>query len=287
MAERRTVRIPVDGGTLAVELGEGGRPAVLAVHGVASNCRLWNWLALETPGVSLVTPDLRGRAGSYPVGGPSSIRQHAEDLVRVLDALELSRVPVCGMSMGGFVAVELAVRRPDRVQALVLVDGGFPVAVAPGLTPEEVPAAFAAQLARVSRRWEGVEQYLAYFAAANPLLDARDPLLRDHLEHDLADGRVLLDREAVLADATDVLFGEHRWRELTVPIEFVYAEWGSGPGTPPAYSASALAEFRAVLPTLGRPRRISGADHAATVMTRAGAAVVGAALHDVMMRCPG
>ncbi|MBB4684223.1 alpha/beta fold hydrolase [Amycolatopsis jiangsuensis] len=284
MAENRTVRVPVEGGELAVEVTGGGGAPVLAVHGVSSNCRLWNWLRAEAPELALVMPDLRGRAGSHRVAGTSSIRRHAEDLVRVLDALELEVVAVCGMSMGGFVAVELATRWPERVRGLVLVDGGLPMALPAGLTPEAVPAAFAPQLERVARRWDGVEDYLAYFCRANPLLDARDPLLRDCLEHDLEDGRVLLSREAVLADATDVFFGEHRWRELATPTEFVCAEWGAGKSTPPAYSAGALEGFRAEVPALGRPRRIAGADHAATIMTRAGAAVVGAALHDVLLR---
>ncbi|GAA3524237.1 hypothetical protein GCM10022222_03290 [Amycolatopsis ultiminotia] len=276
--------MPVEGGELAVEVAGGGRRAVLAVHGLTGNCRLWNWLRAEAPEIALVMPDLRGRAGSYRVAGRSSVRRHAEDLVRVLDALELDVVAVCGMSMGGFVAVELATRWPGRVRGLVLVDGGLPMAVPAGLTPDALPAAFAPQLERVSRRWADVDEYLAYFLHSNPLLDPRDPLLRDCLEHDLDDGRVLLGREAVLADATDVFFGEHRWRALATPTELVCAEWSAGADTPPAYSAEALAEFREALPVLGRPRRIAGTDHAGTVMTRAGAAVVGAALHDVLLR---
>jgi pimeloyl-ACP methyl ester carboxylesterase len=58
-------------------------------------------------------------------GGPYSVRQHADDLVRVLDALSLDAVTVCGMSLGGFVGVSLAVSHPERVRALICVDGGF------------------------------------------------------------------------------------------------------------------------------------------------------------------
>jgi pimeloyl-ACP methyl ester carboxylesterase len=45
----------------------------------------------------------------------------------VLDALGLDRVPVVGMSMGGFVALTLRHRHPERVASLTLVDGGFPL----------------------------------------------------------------------------------------------------------------------------------------------------------------
>ncbi|MGW4486704.1 alpha/beta fold hydrolase [Amycolatopsis sp. NPDC004368] len=277
----RTTTVPVDGGALAVEVVAGTSAPVLAVHGVTSNRRLWNWLRAEAPDLSLIMPDLRGRAGSFAVAGASSPRQHAADLVRVLDALGHDRVDVCGMSMGGFVAVELATRWPERVRGLVLVDGGLPMAVPPGLTRDTVAAAFAVQLERVSRRWADVGEYLEYFTRANPLLDAADPLLRDCLDHDLSDGRVFLGREAVLADAAEVFFGESHWREITVPTEFVCAEWGVGEGTPPAYDDEALAGFRTALPSLRRPRRIAGADHAATIMTHSGAAVVGVALRDL------
>ncbi|WP_328608550.1 alpha/beta hydrolase [Amycolatopsis sp. NBC_00345] len=282
-SDLKTVSVPVDGGALAVEVAESDSAPLLAIHGVTSNCRLWNWLRASAPELSLVMPDLRGRAGSFGVSGRSSLRQHAEDLVRVLDALSLDTVDVCGMSMGGFAAVELATGWPDRVRGLVLVDGGLPMAAPVGLTPEMLPAAFTPQLGRLARPFEGVEEYLAYFTRNSPLLDPADPLLRDNLAHDLgSDGRVRLSPEAVLSDAEDVFFGESSWLRLTGPVELVCAEWSVGPDTPPAYPDEALAGFRSQLPTLREPRRIPGADHAATIMTHTGAAVVADAIRAVV-----
>ena len=51
---------------------------------------------------------------------------HAQDVVRLLDELEISAAGVVGASVGGRVALELAVARPDLVAALVLVDAGLP-----------------------------------------------------------------------------------------------------------------------------------------------------------------
>jgi pimeloyl-ACP methyl ester carboxylesterase len=56
--------VPVDGGALAVDVLMGSTTPVLAVHGVSSNRRLWNWVHAAAPEISLVAPDLRGRAGS-------------------------------------------------------------------------------------------------------------------------------------------------------------------------------------------------------------------------------
>jgi pimeloyl-ACP methyl ester carboxylesterase len=252
-SDLKTVSVPVDGGSLAVEVAESDSAPVLAIHGVTSNCRLWNWLRASAPGLSLVMPDLRGRAGSFGVRGRSSLRQHAEDLVRVLDALGLDAVDICGMSMGGFAAVELATGWPDRVRGLVLVDGGLPMSAPAGLTPEMLPAAFAPQLGRLARPFEGVEEYLAYFRRNSPLLDPADPLLRDNL-----------------------------WRAPRPGKRAECPAQHSTQHTPAQPAPSDVTRFRWQLPTLREPRRIAGTDHAATIMTHGGAAVVAGAIREVM-----
>ena len=261
-------RIPVAGGDLAVEVRSGASAPVLAVHGISSSRRLWDWLHAEAPDLTLVAPDLRGRGDSLAVAGPSSVHQHAEDLVAVLDALDLEQVVVCGMSMGGFVAVDLAVHHPGRVRSLVLVDGGYPMAPPPGLTPELLPVVFADRLARLEQPWPSLEEYAAFFTSATaPLLDPADPLVRGYLAHDLdADGRVRLSGEALLQDAASVFFGPERWRELTVPVRFSWAEWGAAPGAAPAYPGGA--------PDGADPvdaRYLPGLDHAGAIMTKQGA----------------
>ncbi len=264
-------RVPVDGGELAVEVTSGTSAPVLAVHGISSHRHLWDWLRVAAPELLLVAPDLRGRADSLDVAGPSSVKQHADDCVRVLDALGLDRVVVCGMSMGGFVAVDLAVRFPDRVESLVLVDGGYPMAAPPGLTREMLPAVFADRLSRLDKPWASLEEYLAFFAENTAPLLAVDDVLRGYLAHDLDDdGRVRLSGEALLSDAESVFFGPPRWQELTVPVRFTHAEFGGGPATPPAYPAEAVAEYAAQAVDV---RYLPGLDHAGAIMTGQGAAV--------------
>src|SRR6201994_1284895 len=202
------IAVDVPGGVLAVEhvtAGSGRRDPVLAVHGISSQRKLWSWLRAARPDLSLIAPDLRGRGDSVGVTGPSSVARHAADLVAVLDHLGLDRVPVCGMSMGGFVAVELATAYPDRVSSLVLVDGGFPMATPPGLTPEAVPAIFRDRLGPAGRGGGPGGDYAQFFVASTaPLLDPADPLLLDYLAHDLDGATVRLDADALIADATDI-----------------------------------------------------------------------------------
>ena len=53
--------------------------------------------------------------------------RHVEDVLAALDRTGAGRVVLAGHSMGGFVALAFAARHPERVSALVLVDGGLPL----------------------------------------------------------------------------------------------------------------------------------------------------------------
>ena len=150
--------VDVDGGALAVETFPGTTEPILAIHGISSHRRLWSWLRAAAPELTIVAPDLRGRADSYEVKGASTVSQHADDMIAVLDAMELDSAHVCGMSMGGFVAIDLALRHPDRVKSLILVDGGFPMAKKEGLTREMLPVVFADRLGRLEQTWGSVDE---------------------------------------------------------------------------------------------------------------------------------
>ena len=266
------IGIDVPGGALTAEVISSGTEPVLAIHGISSQRKLWNWLRAADPGLSLIAPDLRGRGDSIDVAGPSSTGRHAADMVALLDHLGLDSVHVCGMSMGGFVAVELATAYPGRVKSLILVDGGFPMAAPPGLTPEALPAVFQDRLARLDREWPSVSEYARFFTEQTaPLLDPADPLLLDYLAHDLAGGRVRLSGQALIGDATDIFFGPTKWQQLQVPTRLLAAEWSVGAGSVPAYPAEAVARLRAELGTLITVRPVPGVDHPASIMSPPGA----------------
>jgi hypothetical protein len=84
--------VPVPGGPLAYEVIPGTTEPVLAIHGVSSQRRLWNWLHAEAPDLTLIAPDLRGRADSVAISGPFSLAQHVEDMIIFLDQLEMDSV---------------------------------------------------------------------------------------------------------------------------------------------------------------------------------------------------
>ena len=118
------------------------------------------------------------------------------------------------------------------MKSLVLVDGGFPMATPPGLTPENVAVGFADRVGRLGRTWDSLDEYLDYFCSTAPLLDPDDPLLRDYLAHDLRDGRVRLSGDALVGDADVDLLRRHALAATsTLPVRFLHAEWSTGPDT--------------------------------------------------------
>lgn len=111
------------------------RTPLLLVNGYAATAKDWDptfLAALERP-FELICPDNRGIGSTSPgdLDGQLTIESMAIDLETLLETRGIESLPVAGWSMGGFVAQALAIRAPQRVEALVLLstDAGGPDAV--------------------------------------------------------------------------------------------------------------------------------------------------------------
>jgi 3-oxoadipate enol-lactonase len=101
--------------------GSSGAALVL-LHGFPFDRSMWRGQAEALGGeFRVVAPDLRG-SGETPPGDALTIEGMAEDVAALLDELNLGRVVVGGLSMGGYVAFEFFRKFPGRVRALVLAD---------------------------------------------------------------------------------------------------------------------------------------------------------------------
>ena len=131
---------------------EGAGRAVLLIHGHTLDRRAWDWIApaLGQSGLRLIRPDLRGHGRSTRPDRGYHWSHHAADMTAVLDAVGVDRAAVVGYSLGGGVALEMALTVPERVGSLVLLSP-----VLPDRPFEEVFFANLREVARVIRA-EGV-----------------------------------------------------------------------------------------------------------------------------------
>jgi 3-oxoadipate enol-lactonase len=120
----QALRIPVPGTNLAAwSSGPADGLPVVFIHGLAFDHRMWlPQLAALPERTRAIGWDLRGHGQTDPGDGQYSLELFVDDLVALLDHLELHRAVLCGLSMGGYIALRAAEREPDRVHALVLCD---------------------------------------------------------------------------------------------------------------------------------------------------------------------
>ena len=144
-----------------VSWSEAGRGAPLVlIHGLADDHRAWR---RALPDLMLrhrvILYDLRGH-GETTLGEPDgTLRQLGEDLVALLDGLDIEQPDVAGFSLGGTIAMRIAIDHPHRVNRLVLV-------------------ATSSRVGRTAADW---------YRERAAMVERRDPQLRETLDRDTAD----------------------------------------------------------------------------------------------------
>jgi pimeloyl-ACP methyl ester carboxylesterase len=111
----------VNGVHLYYEIHGTGRPLILLHGGLGSGEMFDPVLPIYATGHRVILPDLQGHGRTADVDRPLDIRTMADDIAGLIDALGLERPDVLGYSLGGGVALQLAVRHPERVGRLVIV----------------------------------------------------------------------------------------------------------------------------------------------------------------------
>lgn len=102
----------------------GGTFPVLLLHGLGADSSSWQlqFPALIDAGFRLIAPDLPGFGLSKYDGRGWSIHRIAVALAILLDGLGLPQTHVVGISMGGTIALQMAIEIPERVDRLILVN---------------------------------------------------------------------------------------------------------------------------------------------------------------------
>lgn len=115
--------VPVNGFHLSYDdVGQGMIP-IIFLHGFPFDKTMWQvQLDFLEPSFRLIACDIRGFGKSKDEESSLSIDLFADDLIQFMDKLGIDKAVVCGLSMGGYIALNAMKRFPDRLEALILCD---------------------------------------------------------------------------------------------------------------------------------------------------------------------
>ena len=119
--------VPGDGVRLHARDWSGSGQAVVLLHGLASNARIWDGVAsrLAGAGLRVVALDQRGHGASEQPGSGYDFATLGRDLSAALADLGIERPVLAGHSWGANVALQFAADRPGALAGLALVDGAL------------------------------------------------------------------------------------------------------------------------------------------------------------------
>ncbi len=277
--------VPVRGGNLRVARWPGDGPTVVAAHGITANWVSWARVAAALDGrATLLAPDLRGRGDSGTLPGPYGMVAHADDLVAVIDHVGADRAVVAGHSMGGFVTAVTATRHADRVERVVLVDGGAALAVPEGTDIDAVlQAVIGPAMQRLSMTFTSPQAYRDFWRDHPALRDDWDETVEAYIDHDLRGNppevRSKCALDAIRADGADTLVNaaaRDAVHALRCPGVLLWAPRGLMDETPGLYTEERLSALSLPLPH----RLVPDVNHYTILLTDAGARAVADALLD-------
>ena len=116
---------PVNGTNLYyADTGKEESPPIVLIHGFPFSSEMWKGQVqmLQEKNLRIITYDLRGHGRSDIGDGQYTIELLVDDLIALLDYLKITKIILCGFSMGGYIALRAIERNPDRFSALVLCD---------------------------------------------------------------------------------------------------------------------------------------------------------------------
>jgi 3-oxoadipate enol-lactonase len=105
------------------EAGPSGAPVIVFIHGFPFNKSMWN-RQMETfsEKYRVIAYDVRGHGDSGPGEKDFSIELFVSDLIKLLKGLKIEKTILCGLSMGGYIALNAILNFPEYFSGLILCD---------------------------------------------------------------------------------------------------------------------------------------------------------------------
>lgn len=214
----------------------GGSPPIVLLHGLSANAHSFGGLigAGLSPKFRVIAPDLRGRGRSDKPSTGYTMADHARDVLALLDALGLKRVVLGGHSFGGYLAIYIAAKFPERVEKLIVIDASIT------LNPR-VGELLKPSLDRLTRVSPSVDSYLAEARGAAHLDGYWDDDIERYFRAEIqenADGTAQSTTSATAIGQALQTVSSEPWLELVravrQPTLFLNATGPYGPAGTPA-----------------------------------------------------
>lgn len=164
MLEPIMIKSNGDGVNIQLAVWEGQGKSIFTIHGLTANSRFWDCLASAlTPSHKVMAMDLRGRGLSDKPPTGYSIEHHCKDVLALMDHLNLKQPVLMGHSLGAFISLVFSAKHPQRVDRLILVDGGGKLS---DLQMAKVFASIKPSLDRLGKISPTIEDYIAQMKQA-------------------------------------------------------------------------------------------------------------------------
>jgi len=161
--------------------GEGSdkQPTIIFMHGLTANAHAFDGLIAAglSYAFNIISVDLRGRGESDAPDSGYTMKEHAADIIGLMDALKIEKVILAGHSFGGFLALYLAKFFPARVDKLILMDAA--ANMHPNTKEMLTPA-----LSRLGQRFTSFDAYIEKVKAA-PYLTCWDEQMLSYYTADI------------------------------------------------------------------------------------------------------
>jgi 3-oxoadipate enol-lactonase len=103
--------------------GQDGAPVIIFIHGFPFNKSMWDkQVKTFKENYRVIAYDVRGHGDSDAGTDAFSIDLFANDVINFMDELKIDKTMLCGLSMGGYIALNAVNNNPDRFDALILCD---------------------------------------------------------------------------------------------------------------------------------------------------------------------
>jgi len=106
-----------------LDVGNPDDLPIVLLHGMTLDHRMWNpQIKVLKENYRIITYDIRGHGKTEVTDGQYTYRMFVEDLIALLDYLQIDKAVLCGLSMGGAIAMRAFELYSERIHALILCD---------------------------------------------------------------------------------------------------------------------------------------------------------------------